>query len=518
MKFTAKRLIGAGIISLAAIVTPISVAALSGGPGSIASAQPVACTPIAGDTDAVCYIQTSGGANTYQYDSGAAPNTPQAVTVSSQCATTSGSAYLTMCGWAYPTATPSNATITPPSPGATPSTVGTSSGETGVCAVSPCYSLENKTSGNKATTDALDFSPGPAKVVAGRPFNDAQIQIQRKDNGVTSFPSVDVQLAELDANRQVLATQDCSLTGGTGQQITADTDGPGIGTTPTTPANCTTTSGTLPSTFTTVEVRDMTNSTSIYVVGTATFSLQNQICGGQTPINPTGAPAGVSAPLSIPLGSGCKIFTSYNYTESASSPDVQGTHQTLSFNATSNGTIPFNISVTWAPIEPACQPTTDSGTVFQGMVDPSCGDFQFILNGDPTNYDEVFCPAPQRTDAATVTNGQDSVSDLFIVAADTGRQVTGTGIPAGTYVGTVTPGIGFLLSASPISQANVNATATSSSGVTLAGTPPPPAPGSQTSPTCVWNKTYTIVTGADGNQQTIIHEEISALTDYSHVR
>jgi hypothetical protein len=37
----------------------------------------------------------------------------------------------------------------------------------------------------------------------------------------------------------------------------------------------------------------------------------------------------------------------------------------------------------------------------------------------------------------------------------------------------------------------------------------------QTVPACVWSKTYSIVTGADGNQQTIIHEEISALTDYA---
>jgi hypothetical protein len=510
MKFTAKRLLGAGVIGIAAIVTPISVIALSGGPGSIASAQPVACTPAPGSTDAICYIQTSAPTNTYQYDSGVSPYLPQTVTVSSHCATTSDNAYLTMCGWVYPTATPSSATGTPPNPAASMATIGTSSGETGVCAVSPCYSLENKTSGNKSQTEAIDFSPGPAQVVAGRPFNDAQIQIQRKDNGVTSFPSVDVQLAELDSNRNVLATQDCALTGGTGATITADTDGVGVGTGPNNPANCHNTSGTLPSTFTTVEVRDLTNSTSIYLVGTSTFSLQNQICGGQTPLNPTGAPPGVTAPLSIPLGGGCKTYTSYSYSESAPSAGVQGSHQTLSFNASSAGNVPFNISVTWAPIEPACQPTTGSAPYVP--EDPSCGVFQFELNNNPTNYDEIFCPAPQRTDPATVTNGQDSVTDDFIVAADTGRQVTGTGIPAGTYVGTVTPGVGFLLSASPTSQINVNATTTSSSGVTLAGAT------NQTVPTCVWSKTYSIVTGADGQPQTVIHEEISALTDYVHIR
>lgn len=63
-----------------------------------------------------------------------------------------------------------------------------------------------------------------------------------------------------------------------------------------------------------------------------------------------------------------------------------------------------------------------------------------------------------RTDAATVVKGSDSVADTSITAADQGSVVTGTGIPAGTYVGTVTAGSGFLLSSSPTSQVNVLAT------------------------------------------------------------
>jgi hypothetical protein len=46
-------------------------------------------------------------------------------------------------------------------------------------------------------------------------------------------------------------------------------------------------------------------------------------------------------------------------------------------------------------------------------------------------------PGP-RTDAATAPAGSPVIADNSAVATDTGRSVTGTGIPAGSYVGTVT--------------------------------------------------------------------------------
>lgn len=70
---------------------------------------------------------------------------------------------------------------------------------------------------------------------------------------------------------------------------------------------------------------------------------------------------------------------------------------------------------------------------------------------------------PIRNDSATVTNLSDSVTDSSILAGDLGRPVTGTGIPAGTYVGTVTAGVSFLLSSSATSQVNVNATSNGTS-------------------------------------------------------
>jgi len=72
-----------------------------------------------------------------------------------------------------------------------------------------------------------------------------------------------------------------------------------------------------------------------------------------------------------------------------------------------------------------------------------------------------------RTDTATVTSGSYSVADSSITASDQGQAVSGTGIPTGTYVGSVTTGTSFLLSSSPTSQVNVSATANGSS-VTIA--------------------------------------------------
>jgi hypothetical protein len=72
---------------------------------------------------------------------------------------------------------------------------------------------------------------------------------------------------------------------------------------------------------------------------------------------------------------------------------------------------------------------------------------------------------PGRTDTATVTSGSATVLDSSIQASDVGDVVSGTGIPAGTFVGTVTAGTSFLLSSSATSQVNVNATASGTSVV-----------------------------------------------------
>jgi hypothetical protein len=114
------------------------------------------------------------------------------------------------------------------------------------------------------------------------------------------------------------------------------------------------------------------------------------------------------------------------------------------------------------------QPTRLSGT----FTIPS-GATGTVAIDQPTR-EPAPCAAPQncfpgngpgRTDAATVTSGSDVVTDAAIKASDVGDTVTGTGIPANTFVGTVTAGASFLLSSSATSQVNVNATASGTSVV-----------------------------------------------------
>lgn len=73
-----------------------------------------------------------------------------------------------------------------------------------------------------------------------------------------------------------------------------------------------------------------------------------------------------------------------------------------------------------------------------------------------------------RTDTGcSTTSGSATVSDAAIQVADQGKPVTGTNIPANSFVGTVTAGTSFLLSSAPGSQINVNATGTATGTATL---------------------------------------------------
>jgi hypothetical protein len=96
--------------------------------------------------------------------------------------------------------------------------------------------------------------------------------------------------------------------------------------------------------------------------------------------------------------------------------------------------------------------------------------------------------ATSRIDAAcATTNGSATVTDAAITAADLGKAVTGTGIPANTYVGTVTVGTSFLLSSTIGSQTNVNATATNNPvSLTIGGSIQAKLPtGATSGQTCV---------------------------------
>lgn len=65
-------------------------------------------------------------------------------------------------------------------------------------------------------------------------------------------------------------------------------------------------------------------------------------------------------------------------------------------------------------------------------------------------YDDVplssMAPTVLRTDTATVTNASATVTDSSILATDVGSVVTGTNIPANTYIVSVTPATSFVMS------------------------------------------------------------------------
>lgn len=152
--------------------------------------------------------------------------------------------------------------------------------------------------------------------------------------------------------------------------------------------------------------------------------------------------------------------------------------------ASGAGAVPTNLT---AGALPFVNPATALSSYLTGLslVAATVGSFAIIdrlchtagLSGTVTSAQTVNSTAltrylgATRTDSTsvTVTSGSDSVADPAVVATDLGKLVTGTGIPASTYVGTVTVGTSFLLSSSPTSQSNVNAT---SNGTSITVTAP----------------------------------------------
>jgi hypothetical protein len=381
MKLTLKRSFVAAAVGIAAVVTPLALTtALTGVskvPGTVAGATGTQSSP-----DQILYGQTSGTpANFYQYvpGNGSAATTQTVTPKNGNCGTPTISdpngSILAITAKLYAASPSSNEYDNASSP----ATVGSTQLATGVCDISPAWSIENK-AGKGA--EALDFSPGPDTKVIGtnRTFTDAQIPIQRKDSGV-SQPGATVQLVEFDSSGNQLASQTCTINGGQGTLITADTNGPGTG------GNCT---GATASFFQSVEVRNLTTSTSLSVVGpAATFTLGSVVCGQQT-IQSTGP---VSATLTVNAApSVCKSYTSFS-----SGPNANG-QETLMFNGFSAGSIPFTVNITW-PAVPLCQPDAqnhqdpNSVPVPPALALPICAPHEFSFD-NITYYDQAYCRTP----------------------------------------------------------------------------------------------------------------------------
>lgn len=72
--------------------------------------------------------------------------------------------------------------------------------------------------------------------------------------------------------------------------------------------------------------------------------------------------------------------------------------------------------------------------------------YRIKIEGEAATFGGIRYNGTARTDAgATATSGVSTVTDAAVVASDVGRVVTGTNIPSGTIVGTVTPGTSFTL-------------------------------------------------------------------------
>jgi hypothetical protein len=379
MKFTAKRSLVAGAVGLAAIVTPLSltVALAGSGPASIAGAT----TGTPASPDKILYGQTPSTYYEYVPGNGNPTTTHPVTSGGGKCKpptdNNANGAILSITAKEYAPSPNTTNYYLNPSSAATP---GISGGQTGVCSISPAYTIDNK-SGTGA--EALDFAPGTdtTDIGSNRVFTEAQIPIQRKDSGVAQNPVLTVQLAEFDTSGNQVGTQNCAINGGEATQITADTSGN---------ANCTggLTSQTV---FETVEVRDATTSTSISVVGpAATFTLGSVVCGGQS-IQDSGT---VPATLTLTgTSTQCKSYTTFN-----SGPNASGQQQ-VNFDGFSAGSVPFTVTITW-PAEPLCQPypftfhpDASSTPIPPAEQLPACAPHEFSLDGT-TFYDQSYCQAP----------------------------------------------------------------------------------------------------------------------------
>ena len=371
MRLTRTRMLFAGAIGVAAVAIPVSVPfAASQLGGGVASPS----TPVSPDVVTYNQTATTAGTNVQYVPAGNTANaTTQTVTPSGKCGTptVSGAPLLALAGLLYPADTDTDTTVPDTddySGSPSPVPVGSSHLRTGVCAVGPANQIDNSPGRGQ---EALDLSVGSNTVMGtNRIFSDARITLlageetREEDRGPSAIP---VQLVEYLAGSHV-ATQTCSISGDDETPTVVDTN---------TNAVCTGTTALRG--FDTVSVEVPLDETGVSVVGTSTFTLAPQVCGGQS-ITSTGP---VSATLKIAPNGGCQSYTAFTSTTSPS-----GT--LLTYDEFSPGTtVPFSFVIPWSN-QPECQPGLDPTVNTTSSPLPQCAPTQVSLDG-MTYTDQTYC-------------------------------------------------------------------------------------------------------------------------------
>jgi hypothetical protein len=107
------------------------------------------------------------------------------------------------------------------------------------------------------------------------------------------------------------------------------------------------------------------------------------------------------------------------------------------------------------------------GGMWQGAV----ANIGFTLDfqaGDSFRF-FVVCTTDVTAHTVTTASGTSTITDTVIQPTDLNKPITGAGIPALSYVGTVTPGVSFVLSSTRNGDTPVNATASATVVGTLGG-------------------------------------------------
>lgn len=247
-----------------------------------------------------------------------------------------------------------------------------------------------------------------------------------------------------------------------------------------------------------------TQGTNPYVVGgdsvtagAATIWTVNYNQGGFVTFSPsgslgvaTGVPVSVansgipnSPTTVVPAGSSANLVPLYPFASSYSAwyGDCAAEQPTspATFSVTVGGSTQVGIT---GLVALTIQPQTSAGasdpgaTITATLADPTAST-DGCSNPDVFSMPASTSSSPSQagvvqmttTDSATTKSGSSTITDSAIQAGDLGRLVTGPGIPANSYVGTVTAGNSFVLSSSPSTSTAVNATATASTSIVISG-------------------------------------------------